>query len=162
MKRDFNTNTANHDEWLTPPSILRALGPFDLDPCAPIKRPWDMAARHYSVTDDGLSKPWEGRIWLNPPYGAETFKWMEQLAKHRNGLALIFARTETRGFHSEIWDKAHSVFFFKGRLRFFHVTGKRGGTANAPLCLVSYSEADTADIMQAQARGDVQGRLCVL
>ena len=61
MQRDFNTNTANHDEWLTPQNILSALGPFDLDPCAPINRPWDMAARHYTVADDGLSKPWAGR-----------------------------------------------------------------------------------------------------
>ncbi len=160
--KDFNLNTTNNDEWLTPPSILRALGTFDLDPCAPINRPWDMASRHYSVADDGLSKPWCGRVWLNPPYGAETFKWMARLARHRNGLALIFARTETKGFHSEIWNKAHAVFFFCGRLRFFHVTGQRGGTANAPSCLVSYSEDDTRAIMQAQARGDVQGRLCVL
>lgn len=57
MSRDFNTNTANADEWLTPPSILRALGTFDLDPCAPVNRPWDMASHHYSVADDGLSKP---------------------------------------------------------------------------------------------------------
>ena len=109
MSRDFNTNTANHDEWLTPPDILAALGPFDLDPCAPIKRPWDMASRHYSVADDGLSKPWNGRVWLNPPYGTHTFEWMERLARHQNGLALIFARTETKGFHSEIWNKAHNV-----------------------------------------------------
>lgn len=56
--KDFNLNTANADEWLTPQNILNALGPFDLDPCAPINRPWDMAARHYTVADDGLSKPW--------------------------------------------------------------------------------------------------------
>lgn len=42
--RNFNSNTANNQEWLTPPDILRALGPFDLDPCAPVNRPWDMAA----------------------------------------------------------------------------------------------------------------------
>lgn len=24
-----------NDEWLTPPEIVRALGPFDLDPCSP-------------------------------------------------------------------------------------------------------------------------------
>ncbi len=160
--KNFNTNTANADEWLTPPDILSALGPFDLDPCAPINRPWDMAARHYTVADDGLSKPWVGRIWLNPPYGTHTFEWMERLSEHQCGIALIFARTETRGFHRTIWDKAHSVFFFKGRLKFFHVTGQRGGTANAPSCLVSYSEADTSVIMRAQDRGEIQGRLCLL
>lgn len=62
MVRNFNTNTDNNDEWLTPPEILRALGPFDLDPAAPIVRPWDMAARHYTKIDDGMSQPWEGRV----------------------------------------------------------------------------------------------------
>lgn len=53
-----------NDEWLTPPEILRALGPFDLDPCAPVIRPWETAATHYTVEDDGLSKPWVGRALL--------------------------------------------------------------------------------------------------
>lgn len=56
--KNFNSNTDNSEEWLTPPQLLRALGPFNLDPCAPVNRPWDMAARHYTVLDDGLSKPW--------------------------------------------------------------------------------------------------------
>lgn len=49
-----------NDEWLAPPEILRALGAFDLDPCAPITRPWSTAATHYTVNDDGLSRPWHG------------------------------------------------------------------------------------------------------
>lgn len=53
-----------NDEWLTPPELLRALGPFALDPCAPVVRPWDTAERHYTVEDDGLSIPWVGRVWL--------------------------------------------------------------------------------------------------
>ena len=162
MKRDFNLNTTNNDNWLTPPNILSPLGPFDLDPCAPVNRPWDMAARHYTVADNGLSKPWAGRIWLNPPYGSETFKWVERLAAHGSGLALIFARTETRGFHSAVWDKAHSIFFFKGRLRFYRIDGSQARGANAPSCLVSYSDADTNAIMRAQSLGDLHGRLCIL
>jgi len=53
-----------NDEWLTPPGILGALGKFDLDPCSPILRPWPTAAEHFHVLDDGLSKPWAGRVWL--------------------------------------------------------------------------------------------------
>jgi len=153
--KDFNTvlNSDTKDEWLTPPEIIRALGEFDLDPCAPIKRPWDMANNHYTVEDDGLSKAWGGRVWLNPPYGKETFKWMERLATHKKGIALIFARTETIGFHETIWRKAHSVFFFKGRLCFYHSDGTKGGTANAPSCLISYSERDTAAIASSKLSG---------
>lgn len=151
--KNFNTNTSNHDEWLTPPDVIRALGEFDLDPCAPINRPWDMAKHHYTKNDDGLNLPWFGRIWLNPPYGRETFKWMHKLSEHKSGIALIFARTETRGFHEMIWKKAHSVFFFLGRLAFYHVDGTKGDSANAPSCLVSYSNYDSEIIRTSGLKG---------
>jgi len=141
--RNFNTNTKNNDEWLTPPELIKSLGCFDLDPCSPIKRPWDTAINHFTISDDGLCLPWKGRVWLNPPYGRETFKWIKKLSEHKKGIALLFSRTETIGFHSEVWDKAHSVFFFKGRLKFHYVTGERGDASNAPSCLVSYSPKDT-------------------
>ncbi len=117
-----------------------------------------MADNHYTVIDNGLQKPWFGRVWCNPPYGRETFKWMEKLASHGRGVALIFARTETRGFHSQIWKKAHSVFFFKGRLSFYRVDGTKGNTANAPSCLVTYCDEDTAIIRKSH----LEGRLVLL
>lgn len=151
--KNFNLNTENKDEWLTPPEIIKSLGCFYMDPCSPINRPWDTAKFHYNINDDGLKKDWLGRIWLNPPYGRETFKWLERLSIHTIGIALIFARTETKGFHREIWKKAHGVFFFEGRLNFYHVDGTRGGTANAPSCLVSYSDSDSESILRSNLKG---------
>ena len=127
--KTFNSNTENKEEWLTPPYILEALGGFDLDPCAPEFRPWDMAKVHYCKEQDGLSQKWFGRVWCNPPYGRQTFDWLKRLAEHKNGIALIFARTETKGFHSEVWRKAHSVFFFLGRLKFHYPDGAQGDAA---------------------------------
>jgi hypothetical protein len=127
------------DEWLTPPEILRALGPFDLDPCAPVNRPWDMAARHYTVEDDGLSQPWEGRVWLNPPYGPQTGEWLDRLADHGNGVALVFARTETEMFQRAVWGRADAVLFLAGRLYFHRPDGSRAAAnAGGPSCLVAY------------------------
>ena len=160
--RNFNTNTKNNDEWLTPPYIVQSLGVFDLDPCAPINRPWNMTKKHYTELDDGLTKHWLGRVWCNPPYGRETFRWLAKLAKHGRGIALIFARTETIGFHEQIWSKAHSVFFFKGRLKFYHVNGSQGGMANAPSCLVSYSQQDTIAIQFAINKNLIKGKLVCL
>ena len=129
------------DEWLTPPEILRALGGFDLDPCAPhaSRRPWEMATRHYSLEDNGLAQPWVGRVWLNPPYGRETARWLDRLADHGDGVALIFARTETDMFFRHVWGRADAVLFLRGRLHFHHVDGRRAGAnAGAPSCLVAY------------------------
>lgn len=153
MSANFNTVTEGKDEWLTPPHIIESLGVFDLDPCSPINRPWDTAKNHLTILDDGLSKNWKGRVWCNPPYGRETFKWIDKLSQHGNGIALIFARTETIGFHEHIWNKADSIFFFKGRLKFHHVTGEQGGSANAPSCLVAFGGANVEAIENSKLTG---------
>lgn len=147
------------DEWLTPPGILRALGPFDLDPCAPIVRPWDMAKAHYTVADNGLLQPWHGRVWLNPPYGLEAREWLNRLAGHGNGIALIFARTETDMFFEEVWNRADAVLFVRGRLYFHHVDGTRAGAnSGAPSVLVAYGHAN----VDALRSSGIDGRLVVL
>jgi hypothetical protein len=160
MSKDFNTNTENNDVWLTPPKILKELGDFDLDPCylPPEVAPWKTANACFHLPDDGLKQEWYGRVWCNPPYGKETFKWLSKLAEHRNGLALIFCRTETIGFHEEVWAKADAVFFFKGRLKFYKIDGLEGGTANAPSCLVIYGQ-NNVDIVR---NSNLKGKLVIL
>lgn len=125
------------DEWLTSPLLLGALGQFDLDPCAPINRPWDTAWNHYTKEDDGLSKPWIGRVWMNPPYGKETYKWMARLKEHGNGIALIFARTDTKTWFDHIWGHASAIMFLKGRLSFYDIKGLPLRSV-APSALVAY------------------------
>lgn len=124
-----------------PPELIKKLGDFDLDPCSPINRPWDTAKNHFTVIDDGLNKEWEGRVWCNPPYGRETGIWLDKLAKHGNGIALIFARTETKMFFNYVWEKADAVLFIKDRLFFHHVSGEKAVmNAGAPSCLVAYGK----------------------
>lgn len=130
---------AGKDEWLTPPHILSALGPFDLDPCSPINRPWNTACEHYTVRDDGLSLPWIGRVWCNPPYGLAAERWLERLAAHGDGIALLFARTETAAWVEQVWAKADAILFIAGRLHFHHVDGTRAAAnSGAPSALVAY------------------------
>jgi hypothetical protein len=147
------------DEWLTPPEILRALGEFDLDPCAPIERPWETARDHYTILDDGLSKPWHGRVWCNPPYGLEADRWLARCAAHGNAVALIFARTETEMFFERVWCAAHAVLFLRGRLYFHHVTGARAAAnAGAPSVLVAYG----SDNVKAIRESGIHGKLVEL
>lgn len=126
--------------WLTPPEIIRALGPFDLDPCAaPEPRPWPTASRHVSLPDDGLACPWDGRVWLNSPYGRETWRWLERLAGHGDGIALIFVRSDVAAFQGLVLGRAHGLLFFQGRIRFCRADGTRASiNAPAPSCLVAY------------------------
>lgn len=150
------------DEWLTPREIVQALGPFDLDPCSPITRPWDTAKRHLTMKDDGLSQPWDckERVWLNPPYGQFTDEWLEKLALHGNGIALIFARTETETWFNWVWPQASAILFIKGRLYFHHVSGVRAkSNSGAPSALIAYGHANEAALRNSKIAGHFL-RLC--
>lgn len=146
QSHDAETHT-----WLTPPHIIEALGPFDLDPCAaPEPRPWPTARVHWNRDDNSLNREWTGRVWLNPPYGpkAQIAPWMRRMAAHGLGTALIFARTETAIFFETVWNAATAVMFFKGRLCFHRPDGtlpradQGGGNAGAPSVLIAYGETD--------------------
>lgn len=146
--------TMLNDEWLTPQYITDQLGPFDLDPCAPIVRPWETAKNYFTVNDNGLLQEWNGFVWCNPPYGKHTADWLDRMAFHDNGIALIFARTETEMFFKYVWNMADSVRFIEGRLFFHYVDGTRAkANAGAPSVLIAYGEEASERLLRAAIRG---------
>lgn len=142
-------------EWLTPPDLIQSLGIFDLDPCSPVDRPWDTAKWHYTINQDGLSQPWYGRVWCNPPYDrAEQEKFLLKMARHGNGVALIFARTETKQFFECVWGKADAILFIKGRLRFYRRDGSAArANAGAPSCLIAYGQQNVKALKESGIQG---------
>ena len=139
------------DTWLTPPEWIKALGPFDLDPCCPPVMPWITAARMLTKADDGLSAPWDGRVWLNPPFGQQAAAWLRRLAAHGNGIALIPARTETAMFYESVWGAAQAVCFVKGRPHFHYPDGKRARfNSGAPIALVAYGDLNAVALITAR------------
>lgn len=143
--------------WLTPRDILESLGPFDLDPCAaPSPRPWPTAVQHIEPPQCGLSAEWHGRVWLNPPFGDQTWPWVEKLAKHGNGIALTFARTETVGFQDWIWAKADAVMFLRSRPYFRRPDGSRApGNSGGPICLSAFGENNVAALERSGLKGAI-------
>ena len=103
------------DDYYTPSFVFERMGiEFDLDVCAPPGGiPWVPAARHYTLADDGLSSPWVGRVWMNPPYSDVT-PWWGRFTAHRNGVALLpMAKSH---WVNRVWDEADGV-----------VIGEQGG-----------------------------------
>lgn len=142
------------DVWLTPPELIQMLGSFDLDPCSPLQRPWDTARRHLTTEDNGLLAQWYGRVWLNPPYGAETGRWLARLVEHGNGIALIFARTETDDWFRYVWRHADAILFLRGRLHFHHVDGRRAvANSGAPSALIAYGKDNVASLRDSGISG---------
>lgn len=111
-------------EWYTPrhvvDAVLSTMGAIDLDPCAE-KAKAVPAGAHHTKADDGLSQPWKGRVYMNPPYGDTIGEWTGKLRREYDArkvteaVALIPARTET-----DWWEAlgAEFVCLIHGRLRF--------------------------------------------
>lgn len=118
---DQRRTVAKHKsvEWYTPAWVFERLGiTFDLDPSSP----HDMqtvvpASTKFTVFDDGLSKPWVGRVWMNPPYGPTTSLWMDRMIAHGNGIALVFSRTDAR-WCQDAMKAASALLFVSGRVEF--------------------------------------------
>lgn len=145
--------TATTHDWLTPPEILAALGPFDLDPCASEHQPWRTADKQLTIRDDGLKTSWSGRVWCNPPYGPFAARWLERCADHGDAVAFVFARTETAVFQEHVWPKAHGILFLKGRVSFRLPGGGRAGVAGAPSVLIAYGDRNAAALSRCGIPG---------
>lgn len=140
----YQTSEKTTDVWLTPPDLVQKLGHFDLDPCSPNNLPWKLADKFYSLEngEDGLALSWEGRLFVNPPYSGWA-PFIKKLSEHNNGIALIFAKTETKGWHDHVWPKVDSILFIKRRLKFLRSDFKSASTATQASVLIAYGAANT-------------------
>lgn len=154
MDASFERSEKTTVEWLTPPDLVKQLGEFDLDPCTPINPPFVHAKTNFTVIDDGLTKSWFGRVYMNPPYGKGMEAWIEKLKNHGNGIVLIFARTETKCFFNHIWYNADAILFVKGRIKFYNIDGEQKGTPGAPSVFIAYGE----DNALALKKSGIEGR----
>ena len=100
--------TTTSDDYYTPPWLFERMAiTFDLDVCSPPGGiPWIPATRHYTQADDGLSAPWSGRVWMNPPY-SDSAPWVERFIEHGHGIALV-QHCRSR-WHSRLWRLADGL-----------------------------------------------------
>lgn len=141
-------------EWITPRALVDALGEFDLDPCAAITQPWPLAKRAYTIRENGLAQPWEGRVWLNAPYDASLARWLDRMVAHGDGIALIFARTETGLLFTYGWSAADALLFLKKRIRFYLPDGTPGKhTSGAPHVLLAYGRSNADALRRSGLAG---------
>jgi len=132
--------TSNSEEWETPQDLFdkynRLFG-FQLDVCA---TKFNAKCKNFFTKEDnGLSRPWMYRNWMNPPYGRAVGKWCAKAYKEAHDgnltVALLPARTDTKWFHLYCarWHKV----FLQGRLKFKNATGG-GGSAPFPSMIVFF------------------------
>jgi hypothetical protein len=132
--------SSESNEWTSPSAIVEKaqemFGVIDLDPCSDdAESPAVPAKEIYTKEDDGLSKEWNGRVYMNPPYGSEIGTWIVKLkGEYESGrvteaIALVPARPDTEWFRAL---RLYARCFIFGRLKF----GGQENSAPFPSMLV--------------------------
>ena len=153
MSKGFSTlDNPNHqgetDTWLTPLPLIKALGEFDLDPCGFAGH--QTSKQIITLPDDGLKYDWFGRVWLNPPYGKQTGQWLDKLQEHGNGIALVFARTETKWYQRL---KPDLTFFLSGRIKFLKPDFTESTNAGHGSMLLCFGRKNVAAVLASDLKG---------
>jgi hypothetical protein len=144
-----DSEAAESTTWLTPLSLVRTLGEFDLDPCGYPGH--DTAKTLFCLPErDGLECAWFGRVWLNPPYGKEAKTWLGRLDVHGNGIALIFGRLETKWIQPFL---SNGFFQLEGRINFISDRGGKTGNAGAPSILIPFGRKNIGSILSSDLHG---------
>lgn len=132
-----------NDEWYTPDYWLNlareVLGTIDLDPAScEVANQRVKALNYYTEQTSGLTKPWVGNIWCNPPYSAVLVKkftkkfWEEyELGNIKEGIMLTNSGTDT------LWNqnicKGVQVYTV-GRISFLQPDGTEKATGSRGQC----------------------------
>lgn len=157
------------DQWATPQWLVDACaelwGPFDLDPAADEYN--HKAPAFWTATDDGLHKPWHGRVWCNPPYGAGIGDWCRRAAEVTDKgeaalvVACIPARTDTSYWHAWVM-RAEQVRLLRGRVAF----GDQDMPAPFPTAIVLWRgrmrKGPSAEVVCWDLRSRARGQLVLL
>lgn len=136
-------------EWYTPPWLFDRLGlTFDMDVAAPTGGvPWIPATVSIDAATDGLTIPWVGSVWCNPPYGPTGERFINRMVEHGRGVLLVAARTETRAFQRAAL-AADAVCFLRERLHFIRPDGFQG-RAGFGSALLAFGELEAAAVILA-------------
>lgn len=165
-KRAHVAHNSGNNEWYTPRPLIDAavdvMGGIDLDPASSEAANRTVgAARFYTVEDDGLTQPWTGRVWMNPPYAQPAIRlFCERLISCVDDGDVSQACVLTNNATDTAWGQvllaaASAVCFVAGRVRFVDVGGNPSGAPLQGQMVIYIGERRTAFATAFSAHGTV-------
>ena len=137
--------SSKSNEWETPVALFDDLDSefhFTLDPCA--TKDNAKCSRFYTQKENGLKQSWADEIvFMNPPYGGNTGKWVEKAwYESQNGaviVCLLVSSTDRSYWHDYIFPYAKQIRWLRGRITF----GEAQSTAPFASAIVIFSKKNT-------------------
>jgi hypothetical protein len=152
---------SGNNEYYTPALYIEAarevMGEIDLDPasCA-LAQETVRAERYFTEEDDGLTKRWDGRLWMNPPYAAGLIdKFARKLVAEVEsghvtaGIVLADNRTDAGWFYT-MAVACERICFTRGRINFYNASTASSSPANGSAFFYFGDDPDTFEEVFAQ------------
>lgn len=146
-------SSGKSDEWYTPKYVFDALGcTFDTDAAAPRGGAPLVPARSWRAK--GSESPWEGFVWLNPPFGGRNglVPWLDKFFTHGNGIALVPDRTSAPWWQAAA-KNADAVLFVDGKIRFLRPDGTEGKSPSNGTTLFAAGYSAVEALTRASSAG---------
>jgi len=129
------TKYTGNEEWYTPKKYIdmarEVLGQIDIDPASnAFANEVVQATTYYTKEDDGLSKEWQGKMWLNPPYSSIIANFIDKTC-HSDVEAIVLTNnsTDTKWF-AQAANNCAAMCFTYGRINFYDDTAKKSSPTN--------------------------------
>lgn len=133
------SNNSGENEWYTPPDLIAAarevMGGIDLDPAScELANSCVQATKYFTAQDNGLTKAWFGRLWLNPPYSQPLMSQFSAAVVSKRdeydaACVLVNNATDTDWLQIMLGE-CNAACFLRGRVKFID---KEGDPSGAPL-----------------------------
>jgi len=144
---------SGNNEWYTPAEYIEkareVMGGIDLDPASSdYAQRTVKAKRFFTIDDNGLAKPWKGRVWMNPPYAQPEIsqfseKMVEEVCAGRVAQAITLTNNATEtGWLQGMMKLASAACFVERRIRFFAPDKLAGAPLQGQVFLYFGKEAE--------------------
>jgi hypothetical protein len=160
-------NNSGDNEWYTPACYVEAartvMGGIDVDPasCEVANRTVG-ASVFYTADDDGLTKPWAGRVWMNPPYAKGLVdQFAEKLIDGliagdvKQAVVLVNNSTDTEWWQS-LGRASNATCYIAGRVKFLDESGDPSGAPLQGQAVLYFGPNEDAFVATFRAFGLVQ------
>lgn len=157
-------NNSGEQEWYTPPEFIEAarlvMGSIDCDPASSaIANKTVQAKKFFTKEQDGLTKNWNGNVWLNPPYARPLIEQFSEAVstKYASGeipqaIVLVNNATETAWF-SRMAMEASAICFPCSRIRFLDTDGNPSGSPLQGQAFIYFGKREKTFIKDFSAFG---------
>jgi hypothetical protein len=145
---DIGEREITGDDFYTNEVIIRAarklMGRIDVDPAShAIANRVVQAGTFYTISDNGLTKHWGGKVWINPPFSAWS-SWVPKILSEWDSgridemCVLSAMRTVTAQYFNPLLEACKATCIIKGRIKFWG--GKAGDSPDDGHCIFYFGK----------------------